>query len=151
MKRFLLISAALVLAGCTLQPKRVFYQQNAVGGIDWKSLDLYLFENQLPSDQNMSNTVIRTYENSSVHLIQIRGSEKPHRHLYHDSVVFFERGQGTLHLGKNALKVKEGAVVFIEHGQPHYFVNEGPEPMVAIVVFSPPYDGKDNVPVEAPR
>src|SRR5438067_603194 len=138
MKKIAVVIASLALSACALQPKRVFYQRNAVGGLDWKSLDLYLFEHQLPPDQNISNTTIREYETSSVHLVQIRGAEKPHRHQYHDSVVFIEAGQGTLYLGKNAVKVKTGSVIFIEHNTPHYFVNEGAEPAVALVVFSPP-------------
>jgi quercetin dioxygenase-like cupin family protein len=86
-----------------------------------------------------------------VHLIQIRGAEKPHRHLYHDAVVFLESGQGTLYLGKNVLKLQAGSVIFIEHGTPHYFVNQGPEPAVAVAVFSPPYDGQDLIEVQMPR
>ena len=152
MKKTVWILAVLALAsGCAVDAKRVFIEQNAVGRIDEETLDLMLFEHQLGPNDNMSSTIIRKYENSSVHLVQIRGSEKPHRHDYHDSVVFFEAGQGILHLGKNVVHVQKGCTVFIEHGTPHYFVNEGPDPAVAIVVFSPPYDGQDNVPVAAPQ
>jgi mannose-6-phosphate isomerase-like protein (cupin superfamily) len=31
---------------------------------------------------------------------------------------------------------------------PHYFVNTDAEPAVAFVIFTPPYDGKGQVPVE---
>jgi hypothetical protein len=32
----------------------------------------------------------------------------------------------------------------------HYFVNTAAEPAVAFVIFSPPFDGKDTVPIDKP-
>jgi len=40
-----------------------------------------------------------------------------------------------------------GDIVHIPRGAPHYFVNTAAEPTVAFVIFSPPFDGKDNIPV----
>ena len=36
-----------------------------------------------------------------------------------------------------------GDVVAIPRGTIHWFVNQGPEPAVAVACFTPPYDGHD--------
>jgi quercetin dioxygenase-like cupin family protein len=43
-----------------------------------------------------------------------------------------------------------GDVVFIPRDTVHYFTNASPYPAIALVVFTPPFDGKDTVPVNTP-
>ena len=43
--------------------------------------------------------------------------------------------------------VKAGDVLFIPKAVPHAFKNQGTTPAVAIVVFTPAFDGKFTVPV----
>ena len=43
--------------------------------------------------------------------------------------------------------VKAGDVLFIPKAVPHAFKNQETTPAVAIVVFTPAFDGKDTVPV----
>jgi mannose-6-phosphate isomerase-like protein (cupin superfamily) len=85
---------------------------------------------------------------ATYHLVQIRTQEKPHRHDYHDLVAFIQSGVGMMFLGEKSFRVGPGSVVFIPHGTPHYFVNTGPTPAVAVTVFSPAYDGRDFVPIK---
>lgn len=111
-------------------------------------MERLLWENTMASDQDILSTTILRGDLASYHLIQISGSEKPHRHDFHDLVIFVQSGYGTMFFEKESIKIKGGTVIFIPHGTPHYFVNTSPSPTTAIAVFSPSYDGKDDVPVE---
>lgn len=139
---------AMSLFGCANVSNTVLYQITDLGRLNRKSLDRFLWENVIKPEEAISNAPILMGDLASYHLVQIRGAEKPHAHEFHDLAVFLQSGVGTMFLGKQSFKVKAGSVIFIPHGTPHYFVNMGESPAVAIVVFSPAYDGKDSVPVE---
>lgn len=107
-----------------------------------------LWENPLKLEEEISNTLISRGDLASYHLVQIRGSEKPHYHEFHDLAVFMQSGSGTIFLEKESFKVKAGSVIFIPHDTTHYFLNNGADPAVAIVVFSPPFNGEKKLLVE---
>lgn len=88
-------------------------------------------------------------QGSSVHLVQARGPETPHRHLRHDLAVMVVRGRGTLHVAERAHALAAGDVVLVPRGTPHWFEPRGPRTAVAIVIFAPPFDGADSEPVPA--
>jgi len=87
---------------------------------------------------------------ASYHLIQVRAAERPHRHLDHDALITLLRGRGELHLGDRVLSLQCGDTVLIPRGTIHWFVNGSRHPAVAFATFSPPYDGQDMVPADAP-
>jgi mannose-6-phosphate isomerase-like protein (cupin superfamily) len=58
------------------------------------------------------------------------------------------RGHGTQRVGDETQPVGEGSVLFVPHGVVHAFSNAGPEPAIAYLVYSPPFDGVDRVLVE---
>ena len=78
--------------------------------------------------------------------MQIRDRESPHRHDTHAMGVTLLAGSGSLHVGASAQPMTAGDVAFVAAGTPHYFVNDGPRPAVAFVVFAPAHDGTDHVP-----
>ena len=86
---------------------------------------------------------------ASYHLVQVRGSERPHRHIAHDLTVFVLRGQGTLTLGEVRRALAAGDAAVIPRGAVHWFANGGRAPALALVVFTPPLDAPDTVPAEA--
>ena len=150
MKVYSIFFVLVFLSGCAPTAARtVFYQRNERGEIKSKTLDRLLWENPLPPDENLSSTLILVSDMTSYHLVQVRGSEIPHKHEFHDLVVFIQLGSGKMVSGKENFAVKEGSVVFIPHGVVHQFINGGGEPAVAIAVFSPAYDGKDAVEMPA--
>src|SRR4029079_450602 len=100
-----------------------------------------------PSEQNITVTELQRSENSSVSVVQVRDREAPHVHTRYDLTVVVASGEGTLWLNGLPIKMQRGDAVFIPKGTPHYFVNEGSDPSVAIVVFSPPFTGRDQAPV----
>lgn len=93
-------------------------------------------------------------EGASVHRIAIVGEVAPHRHLAHDEVVRVVRGAGTFLYGDFgektvAAEVKAGWTVAIPRGTAHsYRPAKDAGPTVAVLVYTPPFDGKDRVPLE---
>jgi quercetin dioxygenase-like cupin family protein len=102
----------------------------------------------MPEDQNILPLALGQTDTLSYYLIQIRNREAPHIHQSHDLVVTLLRGEGKLHQGGKPLAMRAGDVAVVPRGIVHYFVNTGRQPAAAFVTFAPPYDGKDNVPVE---
>jgi mannose-6-phosphate isomerase-like protein (cupin superfamily) len=60
------------------------------------------------------------------------------------------RGQGYLLLADKRVNRKAGDIVHVQRGVPHQYVNTAREPTVLLAVYSPPFDGKDNIPVDSP-
>lgn len=139
------IFGALILTGCVTSQRAVFYQLNKFEDLKSKTLRRMLWENDIDPSKNLTSSIILRGDLASYHLIQVRGSEKKHVHQFHDLAVFVQSGRGVMHLGKRQFKATAGSVIFIPHGTPHWFVNGGGDPAVAIAIFSPAYDGKDYV------
>jgi quercetin dioxygenase-like cupin family protein len=100
----------------------------------------------LGPSENIRPTEVRRGESSSVSLVQIRDREQPHRHARYDLTVTLVHGSGTLWLNGAPLAMHAGDVAFIPRGTPHYFVNDGPDPAAALVVFAPAFTGPDQQP-----
>jgi quercetin dioxygenase-like cupin family protein len=84
---------------------------------------------------------------ASAAVVQVRDREQPHVHTRYDITVLLAQGQGTLWLDGVARPMRAGDGVFIPRGTPHWFVNDGADPAVAVVVFAPPFSGPDQAPV----
>lgn len=90
---------------------------------------------------------LRATTELSVNLIRLTGAEKPHIHQTHDVVVTMLSGGCVLHLGERTIPVKPGDVMEIPRTTVHWIENADPAGSEAYAVFSPPYDGTDNIPV----
>lgn len=133
------------LSACGTVTHTVFYQINNLGKIEEKTMDRVLWENEIAPDENFKKSIILQNDLASYHLIQIRGSEEHRQHEYHDVAFFLQSGNGLMFLGDKSFRVKQGAVVFIKHGTPYHFMNGGMVPASAIAIYSPPFDGKDDI------
>jgi quercetin dioxygenase-like cupin family protein len=140
----LLLSATLLFVGCASAP-RLYLQY----GKDFKQADLdtILAENPLGPDENIKVTNLGQAQGVSHHVVQVRDREVPHIHKLHDATVVMMRGQGYVMLDKRRVELSPGDTVFIARGAPHYFVNTYGDPSIALVIFSPPFDGKDTIPI----
>jgi mannose-6-phosphate isomerase-like protein (cupin superfamily) len=94
----------------------------------------------------------------SHHVAVVRTSEKPHYHRFHDLTVVVLRGEGVLTVEQRQFPMTVGDVAHVRRGAPHFFRNTSEEPSAALVIFSPPFDGRDVVgeqeppkPEEAPK
>ena len=136
-----------VFLGCAPAP-RAFLQY----GTQFKQeeFEKVLAENPLASGENIKITTLGQGQSVSHHIVQIRDREKPHLHKDHDGTVVMIKGHGHLMMENRRIDLSVGDIVYIPRGAVHYFVNTSIETAVAFVVFSPPFDGKDTVPVEKP-
>ena len=143
MKTLIFGTLCLALTGCVTVTRTVFYQMNEVDRVSSKSLKRMLWENEISREESILTSQILRGDLASYHLIQLPAAEKNHMHEFHDLAVFVQSGSGTMFLGNESFKAGSGSVIFIPHGTWHAFVNSGPEPAVAIAVYSPGFDGKD--------
>jgi len=142
--------AAVVLAsglGCASAPQ--LYLQYG-DELRQASLDRILAENPLAAGENIKVVNLGRTESASQHLVQIRDREAPHVHKLHDATVAVLRGKGYLILGQKRIELKDGDIIHIPRGAPHYYVNAAGEPTVALAVYAPAFDGKDTHPVKLP-
>ena len=109
-----------------------------------------LAENPLGASENIKIITLGQGPGVSHHLVQVRDREKPHLHKLHDGTVIMVNGQGYLMMENRRIDLSASDIVYIPRGTVHYFVNTASEPTIAFVVFSPPFDGKDMVPVDKP-
>lgn len=142
-----LIALACTLFSCAPAPR--FYLHNG-SQMTRSDLDRILAENPMAPGENIKITNVGAGPAASHHVVQVRDREAPHIHRAHDGTVVILRGRGFLMMGRSRLDLGTGDVVFIPRNTAHYFVNTSPEPAAAFVVFSPPFDGKDIVPVSLP-
>ncbi len=105
-------------------------------------------DDPLPSGENIKATTLGRGPTVSHHVVQIRDREVPHVHKLHEVTVTMLTGSGYLILGKQRIDLSAGDVIYIPRGVVHYYVNTEREPTVALAVYSPPFDGKDIVPVK---
>ncbi len=145
MKQTLILLSLFLLGGCASSRKFVFYQYTPLEGIKSKTSDRFKWENTVQPGEDISKANILEMETSSSHFIQIKGAEKKHSHDYHDLTVVLLSGSGRMYLGPNSVSVAAGAVIFIQRGLEHYFVNGGQEPASTMAIYTPAFDGKDIV------
>jgi mannose-6-phosphate isomerase-like protein (cupin superfamily) len=113
-------------------------------------IDKVLAENPLGAKENIKITTLGQGQSASHHVVQVRDRETPHVHKIHDGTVMVVKGRGYLMIDNRRIDLSAGDIAYIPRGAVHYFVNTAGEPAVAFVVFSPPFDGKDIVPVAKP-
>jgi len=142
-KPFLLFLVLLGIVYACAPAPRFFLQY----GASWteSDIDKVLAQNPLLPTGNIKVTTLGQGGTVSHHVVQVRDREPPHIHKVHDLTVTVMRGQGYLVLGTRRIDLTVGDVVFIPSGAVHYFVNTDSQPSVALAVFSPPFDGKDNI------
>ena len=133
---------ATLLTACAPHAVRVATPQ---GPID---LDQFLASHQLADEGGIRADQIGRTDAASYHVVQVLGSEKPHRHESHDLVVFVLRGHGVLTRPAGRAPLQQGDAAVVPRGEPHWFASEGAFPAVSLVVFAPPLDAPDAVPVE---
>lgn len=83
----------------------------------------------------------------SAHLLQFRTAEQRHIHQRHDLTFMVRSGAGDVFVNDRRYAAKPGDVFHIPRNTPHYAVNTGPTPLVAVLIFSPPFDRRDSIPV----
>ena len=137
-RAFALGSAVLVLTGCGGSPRIVRHGAPiAIGEL--------VRQYPLGPTANIRADQLERTDGASVHLVQVRGGEIPHRHLVHDLVVTVVQGEGTLTVAGTPQALTAGDLAIVPRGTSHWFVRRGSKPAVALVTFTPPLDAPDLV------
>ena len=141
-------SALVIGASClhaALATEWIGPDEKISGKYNSKQLEQLLEQNKPTKDENIKVVPLFRNERSSNILVQVRDREPLHRHIDSDITVFILRGEGEMRLGQETRPVKTGDVIHIERGAVHAFINRGPEPAAALVVYSPAPGPKDRV------
>ena len=135
------LAAGVFLAGCGTTDTRIVGQYPGTGALqDWRTIA----NTNRPSRGEILKIVdLGRSDALSNHLVIVQSRELPHRHRTHDSTVTILRGKGTMTIGRETRHVCAGAVIFIPRGVVHHFTNESDPPTVGLVVYAPPFDGRD--------
>lgn len=150
------IPIAVTLAGCTTVK---YYPVNFVESLkhptrfpesfssNVQNVEELAEKNPLGEDEMMKIIDVAENKNSSMHLIQIRenGELKPQYHKRHDEVIYVKKGSGIATLDGTRYLIKPGSMLQIPSRTVHKFLNTGGEKFVAVSIFSPPFDGRDEI------
>ena len=109
----------------------------------------FLQKQPLPYEENFSSIPLARSETQSASLVQIRQKLSLHYHILSEEIVYVLKGRGIMTVGKEARPIQPGDVIAIPRGVAHGVENRSPEPLVAVSVMSPPFDGKDRIFVES--
>jgi quercetin dioxygenase-like cupin family protein len=144
---WLAVTALFFLVGCA-PPARLYIPFG--GELRQSDLEQVIAENPLGISENIKITTLDQGQSVSHHIVQVRDREAPHIHKTHDGTVVMMKGRGYLVIENRRMDLSVGDVIHIPRDVVHFYVNSASEPSVALVIFSPPFDGKDYVPVTAP-
>ena len=136
----MLLAMALAL-GCAARDRARVVTPSAIADVD-----RLCRAHPIADDANIRADLLARSDAASIHLVQVRGAEAPHRHAVHDLAVTVLRGEGTLRLGDTVQTVRAGDVTLVPRGVVHWFTRTGAETAVTVAVFSPPLDAPDFVP-----
>ena len=143
--RHLAVASSLFAIACASRPPAPAFLVPGAAGSD--AVAQALAAAPLGPAENIRAQPLLRGEQASASVVQVRDREQPHVHTRYDITVLLAKGNGTLWLDGVARPMRAGDGVFIPKGTPHWFVNEGDEPAVAVVVFAPPFSGPDQAPV----
>lgn len=142
MKKFGFILCLLFLVAC---------QKNGINRVITAENTKPFQKQEIPENQSLIALPIINFENASFHNILLKTAEKPHIHAKHDLAVYVLKGSSWIYLNDKKIELFPGDFVVIPRGTKHWAVNTGKEPAEVLAVFSPPFDGKDVVPVAEPK
>ncbi len=150
----LLLILSLILIGCTTVR---YYPVNFIESLQHptkfpevfssnvQNIEEVANKNPLGDNEDVKITNVGENKNSSMHLVQIRenGELHPHYHKRHDEVIYVKKGSGIATLDGTRYLIKSGSILQIPSKTVHKFLNTGGEPFMAVSIFSPPFDGRD--------
>lgn len=150
MKRFTYQSLILILALCAsaCAPKSQYlYFHPSVTPESPESLLDKIAEIEKEDFDNIKTVLLAQNKLSSHHLVVIKKAEPFHSHPQSDLWAMALKGEGEFVSGDKRFKVHPGSNIYVPRGVPHKALATGKGPIAALVIFTPPYEGKDTAPV----
>ena len=136
-----------LLAGCVSRTNPVLYYHPEFTKQDPISLLEKVREIERQDFDNIHLETLAQNRLSSHHLVIIRKGEALHYHAEHDGWAIVLKGKGEFLLGERKFEIHPGSTVYIPRGVRHKAARQGKDAIAAFVIFTPPYDGKDTIPV----
>lgn len=136
MKIFFYLSVCFVIIACTIAQEK----QHAP-----KAENIFTFCSE--AQKQNPNAAVHLFaegEHVLVNIITPNAEIPAHFHEKHDETVFIARGKGTMRIGSETKRVKEGDLIFLPKKTIHSFKPETDD-CIAISIHSPKFDGKDRI------
>jgi quercetin dioxygenase-like cupin family protein len=137
---------AACLASCAGNPAQEMLKPRTQV-LESAMLQRMLREAPLAADEDLRAELLLESEEFSAYLVQFRSGESRHIHRTHDQTFIVYRGHGEIYINDRRRPCQPGDVFHIPRGTPHSCVNTGPQPLVVVNIFTPPFDGKDRIPL----
>jgi mannose-6-phosphate isomerase-like protein (cupin superfamily) len=102
---------------------------------------------QLAPGQTFKIEELGRDEHSSHHIVALLDREPLHRHDEHDLLVVVLQGEGEMLIGETTVPIGRHSIVYVPRRAVHSMHNTTKKPLIGYAVFTPPFDGKDRVPV----
>lgn len=99
----------------------------------------------LPYDQDLSSLPLFANATSSASLIQVRSGVRSHYHANHDEIVYILKGKGVMTVGAETRAIQAGDLIVMQRGIVHKVINKSAQPLVALSIMCPPFDGEDRI------
>ncbi len=80
---------------------------------------------------------------SNIHVVSVTKGEK-HYHKAYDEVYYFLSGKGSITLDENIYPVRPGTATVIPAGMVHSLLSDTDEPLVFIIIGTPPMSIEDD-------
>jgi quercetin dioxygenase-like cupin family protein len=128
-------------AACARRPAPI------VAGAFPNGLDGFLRAHPVAAGQPLRADEVARTGAATWHVVQVATGESPHRHRTHDLTVLVLQGEGILTLDGARIAMRAGDAAVVPRDRPHWFTRRGAVPAVALVVFTPPLDAPDSLPV----
>jgi len=92
------------------------------------------------AQDKMTKIALATTERSQLDLYCVAPgqSQKAHTHDDQDKIYYVLEGAGRFTLGRTEERLTAGEALVAAAGIPHGLVNDGPDPLLVLVVVSPP-------------
>lgn len=98
--------------------------------------------------ENIQSVLLSDDSLSTAFLISIRQRVPLHYHEYHSEHVYILEGHGTMELGTDTLKIFPGVHLHIPAGTKHSVWVNSHNPLKAISIQTPRFDGTDRIILE---
>lgn len=137
----------LLLSGCALvsddADQQALVHNFRTDRVESSNLDAVFTMEKFSKPANKIGHPLSQTEAHQVLAAQIRDREKPHLHEQHDLLVYLHRGQGVLNTPHGKTELSPGDWTSISRRTPHQFINTGDGPARAVVIRTPPPEGRD--------
>lgn len=143
--RVVLLAALACCAGCagSATPREILAARSET--TDPAVIARLLAARPINADEPFLPLTLTTSREFSAHVLQFNSGEARHVHRVHDLTIIVHRGTGEVVIDDRPRSARPGDVFHVPRGVPHSVENRGHEPLVTINIFTPPFDGKDNV------